>query len=558
MSADPVVPGWQRRLGPYRVLVDNRTLQLLFASHVLSTVIDWLFVVALFILSYRLTHSAAVVALLTLTRLLPYALLVPVGGAITDRVDRKKLMVGANLGRAVVMLGLMFVHSKVTLPVAFPLVFVAALLSSLFRPGLLASVPSVVSDERLVQANSIIGQVDMASFGAGPALAGFVLLFSTVQAVLLVASAGLLLAAGAVSLARIPPLPLHEVQEKWRTHTIAGLRFLYDGNDRALLAIAVSWAGLTLFGGAYWALSVVLAGQAFHLGTQGVGFLNAAYAVGGLLGGFLIGPLLTRRGAILLFTMGAGVSSITEVLFGLSPAGALPFVFWFLTGFADAFAKITAITIVQAATPRGLLGRVFGAFESIIIGSMLVGALVVSPAIDTIGARAACAAIAGFGLILLLGSIPSLLRWEPVIDLRVFLLQVPVLNQLSVELLDTLAHCLELARFEPGESIIRQGEVGDRLYLIRSGNVQIVRQADGKTDLVLSTLSRGDYFGEIALLRDVPRTATCRATDAVELYALSRSDFQSLRAQSEDFERAVQARSEARDLATRNRLLLPV
>jgi MFS family permease len=552
------VPGWQHRLGPYAVLVGNRSLRLLFTAHVLSTVIDWLYVVALFILSYRLTHSAAVVALLTLTRLLPYALLVPVAGAITDRVDRKKLMAGANLGRAGVMLCLMIVHSKATLPIAFPLVFVAALLSSLFRPALLASIPSVVSDDRLVQANSIMGQVDMASFGAGPALAGFILLFSTVQAVLLVSSAGLLVAAGGVALARIPALLPQGVQEKWRTHTLAGMRFLSHSNDHALLAIAVSWAGLTLFGGAYWALSVVLASQAFHLGTQDIGFLNAAYAVGGLLGGFLIGPLLSRRGAVLLFIVGAGVSSITEVLFGLSPTGALPFLFWFLTGFADAFAKITAITIIQAATPRALLGRVFGAFESVIICSMLIGALAVTPAIDVIGARAACAAIAGVGLVLLVGSIPVLLHREPVIDVRVFLLQVPILNQLPVELLDTVVERLELHRFGPGERIIQQGDVGDRLYLIRSGNVQVVRQVDGKKDVELNSLSRGDYFGEIALLREVPRTATCRTMDTVEVYTLHRADFQALRGQSEDFDRALQAGSDARTLATRNRLLLPV
>jgi CRP-like cAMP-binding protein len=189
---------------------------------------------------------------------------------------------------------------------------------------------------------------------------------------------------------------------------------------------------------------------------------------------------------------------------------------------------------------------------------MLVGALIVSPAIDSIGARAACAALAVFGLILLGGSMPILLHREQVIDVRVFLLQVPVLNQLPVELLDTIVERLELTRFEPGETIIRQGDIGDRLYLIRAGNVRILRHADGKPDLVLSTLSRGDYFGEIALLRDVPRTATCRASDAVELYTLHRSDFEALRGQSEDFDRALLARSDARDMATRNRLLLSV
>ncbi len=320
MNADRAVPRRQRCLGPYSVLGSNRSLRLLFAAHVLSTLIDWLYVVALFILSYRLTHSATVVALLTLTRLLPYALLVPLSGAITDRVDRGKLMVAANVGRSLVMLCLLIVHSTATLPLAFPLVFAAALLSSLFRPALLASVPSVVSEEQLVSANSVMGQVDMASFGAGPALAGFILVFSTIHTVLLTASVGLLLAAAAVALARIPPQPSDQLQDNWRVHTLGGLRFLTGSSDHALLAIAASWAGLTLFGGAYWALSVVLAGQAFHLGTQGIGFLNAAYAVGGLLGGFLIGPLVSRRSATLLFMVGAGTSSIAEVLFGLSPA----------------------------------------------------------------------------------------------------------------------------------------------------------------------------------------------------------------------------------------------
>jgi MFS family permease len=557
MTADHAVPSWQRWLGPYSILDSNRSFRLLFVAHTLSTLIDWLYVVALFILAYRLTHSATAVALLTLTRLLPYALLVPVAGAITDRVDRKKLMVAANVGRAVVMLCLLIVHSSATLPLAFPLVFAAALLSSLFRPALLASVPLVVSEEQLVSANSVMGQVDMASFGAGPALAGFILAFSTIQTVLLTASIGLLLAAAAVTLAPIPPPPLETMQDNWRSHTLGGLRFLTGSHDRALLAIAVSWMGLTLFGGAYWALSIVLAAKSFHLGTQGIGFLNAAYAAGGLLGGFLIGPLVSRRSAVLLFVAGAGVSSIAEILFGLSPAGVLPFGFWFLTGLADAFAKITAITVIQAATPRRLLGRVFGGLESVIICSMLVGALIVSPAITIFGARASCAGIALIGLVLLIGSTPVLFRTEPILDVRVFLLQVPALNQLPVELLDTVVQSLEVDRFAPGEIVIREGDIGDRLYLIKGGSVEVLRQAVGKKEVTLSTLSRGDYFGEIALLRDVPRTATCRAIGAVELYSLRRSDFQALRDQSNAFDRAMMARSDARAIATRNRLLLP-
>jgi CRP-like cAMP-binding protein len=558
MSAGQPVQVKRARLGPYAVLGENRSLALLLSAHALSALIDWLYVVALFILSYRLTHSATAVALLTVTRLLPYALLVPVAGAISDRVSAEKVMVGATVGRAVVMLGLLAVHSSATLPLAYPLVFAAALMSSLFRPALLASVPHVATEEQVLAANSIMGQVDMASFGAGPALAGFILVAGTTQAVLLTAFVGLLLAAGAVAVARIPVQEAEASHESWRAHTAAGLQFLLHGDDRTLLAIAVSWAGLTFFGGAYWALSVELAPRAFHLGTQGIGFLNGAYAVGGLLGGLLIAPLISRRSAVSLFLAGAGASSLAEILFGLSPAGVLPFTFWFLTGFADAFAKITAITIIQAATPGALLGRVFGAFESLIIGSMLVGALVVSPAIDLLGARTACAAVAAFGLLLLVASVPVLRRRETVVDVRVLLLQVPALHQLPVDLLDTVVQRLQLVRFETGQTIIREGDTGDLLYVIKRGTVDVVYGPEGRHEVRLSTLSRGDYFGETALIRDIPRTATCRALDVVEVYTLSRSEFHTLRQASEDFDRMVRARSDGRLLANQNRLLFPV
>src|SRR5947209_17515831 len=95
LTPDGAKPSWHRRLGPYSALDRNRPFALLFGAYTLSTLIDWLYVVALFILAYRLTHAATMVALLTLARLLPYALLVPVAGAITDQVDRKKLMVVA-------------------------------------------------------------------------------------------------------------------------------------------------------------------------------------------------------------------------------------------------------------------------------------------------------------------------------------------------------------------------------------------------------------------------------------------------------------------------------
>lgn len=547
---------FERIIGPYAALRGNRPLTLLFIAHTFSAFIDWLYVVALFILAYALTHSATVVALLTFTRLLPYALLLPVSGAITDRFNPRALMVVANVGRALAVLALTFVHTSASLPLAFLLVFLATTLSSLFRPALLASVPAVVPDRELIRANSMLGQVDMAAFGGGPALAGFLILVGDARLALLVAGAGLFLSAAAAGAVRLPQRPARDSSEMngipaaWD-----GLRFLVGQNERVLLGIAVAWGGLTFFGGAYWALSVVLAVHAFHLGGAGVGFINASYAVGGLLGGFVVAVLVTRLGATRVFIATAAASSIAEALFGLSPAGVLPFLFFFLTGLADSLAKITATSFIQVATPRHLLGRVFGAFESLFIFAMAMGSLIVGPAIGALGARTACAVLATIGLALLVLCLPLLLRLDRALGLRLFLFQAPVMNLLPFELMDQVVRCLHRERHRAGNAIVRQGETGDRMYLVKSGRVGVTVEREGR-EVPLAVLKRGDYFGEMALLHDTERTATCRCLEDVEVYSLLREDFQDLLERSEAFGEAIRAESTARDTASRQLLLL--
>jgi MFS family permease len=549
----PAVSRLQRLAGPYAVLRSNRAFTLLFVAHVLSTFIDWLYVVALFILAYALTGSAIIVALLTFTRLLPYAALLPFSGAITDRVSPRRLMVAANMGRAITMLALTLVHSVAALPLAFLLVLMATTLSSLFRPALLASVPAVVPERDLMRANSLLGQVDMAAFGGGPALASLILLTSSTRVALVVAAVGLLISGVAVLSSQVPRPADSSPSGGGMTSVWDGLRFLAREKERVLLGIAIAWGGLTFFGGAYWALSVVLAEDSFHLGGAGVGFINASYAVGGLLGGFLVARIVSRFGSGPAFIVAAGFSSVAEAAFGLSPAGALPFLTFFLVGAADSLAKISATTVIQSATPRALLGRVFGAFESLFIFAMAAGALVVGPCIDALGPRAACVLLAFVGLALLLLAIPVLARLERALGLRVFLFQVPVLNLLPFAAIEEVGARLAFARFGAGETIVREGDRGEAMYLIKSGRVEVVGERDGR-EVVLAILRRADYFGEIALLEDVARTATCRAIDEVETYVLGREDFQELLRRSESLRQALQAEGAARSTASRDLL----
>src|SRR5437868_268917 len=123
-----------RLLAPYRILGHNRNLALLFGGQTVSSLGDWLYIIALIVIAYSYTRSATVVALLTFVRLLPLAVLLPLAGALADRFDRKTMMIGADVGRALCMFALLAVQSKSSLALAFPIVFLFTCLDSFFSP----------------------------------------------------------------------------------------------------------------------------------------------------------------------------------------------------------------------------------------------------------------------------------------------------------------------------------------------------------------------------------------------------------------------------------------
>jgi MFS family permease len=549
-----------RMLGPYTVLRGNRNLQLLFGGQVVSSFGDWLYVVALAVLVYEVTGSATVVAALTFFRLLPYVLFLPFSGILADRGNRKVLMIVADLGRGVCMLGLLLVGAGGTLWLAFPLVFLATVLSSLFRPAMNSVLPTLVGDEnKLAQANGLWSQMESLSFILGPALGGVLVLLGEPRVAFLINGVTFLISALTLLFVRVPPRDEQAAgggeEEGWLSETLAGFRFLLRENEGVLSAMTVSIFGPALAGGAIWTLTVVLAEETFDLGGQGAGFLNAAYGAGALIGGLVVGYAVTRFCLGPTFVWTTGASAVIFALLGLSPAGALPFVLLGVIGVIDIVSEVSSTTILQSATPDSLLGRVFGAFEALVISAMLVGALIIGPLIDLTGPRAATVILGLAGLAFLLISLPRLLRLEDALGVRVFVRRVPVLAALPHRLLEDVASHARLERFQDGEAVVREGEGGDRLYMVRDGEAEVTARGEGKDEVAVTTLSKHDYFGEIALLRNVPRTATVRAKGPLELYSLSREDFRELLERSEELKSAMTGTSDARYVETQNRLL---
>jgi hypothetical protein len=182
------------------------------------------------------------------------------------------------------------------------------------------------------------------------------------------------------------------------------------------------------------------------------------------------------------------------------------------------------MTLMQRSASEEVLGRVFGVFESLILGAMAIGALVAPGVVSALGPRGALVAVGAVLPALLVLSWPALRRvdaaarvpTEPLELLRRIALFAP----LPPTVLERLASAVAEVRVPPMAEAVAQGAVGDRFYVIRAGRATV--EVDGAE---AGELGPGEFFGEIALLRDVPRTATVRALDELSLYALERDDF---------------------------------
>jgi hypothetical protein len=226
----------------------------------------------------------------------------------------------------------------------------------------------------------------------------------------------------------------------------------------------------------------------------------------------------------------------------------------FVVGILDIMVDVNGTTIIQTGTPEKLLGRVFGAFDGVLILAMLAGALIVGPLIDLLGPRTTTVVSMLVALGIFLLCLPRLRKLDRVLGVRMFIRKVAVLSGLSHAVLEDLASRMTLEKVPAGTAVVSLGEVGNRLYIVKDGEAEVVARGDDEQEL--ATLSKNDYFGEIALLKDVPRTATVRAKGTLELYSLEREDFQNLLERSEKLKSAMTGTSDARYVETQNRLLL--
>jgi len=342
---------------------------------------------------------------------------------------------------------------------------------------------------------------------------------------------GAVMAGGAVAMAAAAAVSagLQPARQRARSHWVAVLKdgfaavpeVITDGQSSAIVLASVA---RTLVRGLWTALAVVVALELIHSGSSGVGVLQAAAGVGAVLAIPITTKLIGRRRLGIpcaLAFIAAGVTVSAVGVFDLGQEVAIVILGW---GAAMAVADATSLSLLHRLLHSDTLSRVVGVMEALKLASEGVGALLAPALVAIFGLRTALV-IAGapLPLIVLLG-LGQIRRSDLAATGRSALVRllhgVRVLRSLDMASLEDVAARVVRTPVAAGTDVMRQGDLGDLFYVIDSGEVDVLVGG-----YPVARLERGSGFGERALLRDSPRTATVRALSDLELWALGREDF---------------------------------
>jgi MFS family permease len=513
----------------FRALRDvfrNPNLRRLELAWVGSVAGDWSSAVALGVFAYQ-SGGAPAVGLVGAIRFLPAAVAAPFAAILGDRYRRERVMVASDVVRALAMGSAAFViFADGPAGIVYGLAGLVSVVSTAFQPAQAALLPSLArSPGELTAANVASSTTESIGSFAGPALGGL-LLAATGSGVVFAATAGTFTwSALLVSRIRADRPAGEQAREDVSglgSEALAGFRTIaVEPRLRLLVGL---YAAQTLVAGALNVLLVVCALDLLDMGESGVGFLNSAVGVGGLAGAGLALVLVGRRRLAAGLGVGLVIWGAPIALIGVWPSQAAALILLALVGIGNTIVDVAGLTLLQRAVPDEVLARVFGVLESLVVGTIGLGAIAAPLLVGGLGIEGALIAT---GAVL---PILAVLAWRRLTAIdaatevpaeRIELLRgIPIFAPLPAPVIEHLAGSLEPVRVAAGESVFREGDPGDLFFVVAEGEVEIA--AGGH---VLAKVGPGGYFGEIALLRDIPRTAGATPRTNGELFSLERDEF---------------------------------
>jgi MFS family permease len=496
-----------------------------------SEIGHWAYATAVSVYAYQ-QGGAKAVGLLWVIRMVPSAFAAPFAAMLGDRFRREWVMLGSDLVRVVLIVAAAIAVWEDSSPwVVYVLAALISVSNQAFEPAQRAIIAQLsTTPTELTAANVASSTIESVGFFVGPMLAGVLLLWASVPTVFCVTAGTVLWSAYFISRIRSPKEePSGEGEEPeeavrgFASELLVGFRAL--GKDERLRLLVGLLGATTIVIGAFEVLTVALAIAFLDMGDSGVGYLNAAFGVGALIGAAIAATLVGVRRLSIPFVAGALLMGPPLFLLAGIDTPVVGIICLGLLGVGNTLVDVAGFTLVQRAVPDEILARVFGVLKVIFVSAIAIGAAVAPALISGLGIRGTLIGIGCFMPVLLIAFGPRLVRIDaaataPAADRLELLRRTPIFAPLPGASLESLAARLIPLEVEQGGEIIREGDRGDRFYLIAEGHVDVSAQG-----AAVNTLGPGDYVGEIALLHDVPRTATVIAKTAVSLFALERDDF---------------------------------
>ena len=368
-------------MNPYRALLSgNRNYRLLWFGQIVSQLGDWFNSVAVYALLLELTGTATSVALMIIVQFLPMALIGPMAGVVVDRVNRRRLMIGADILRGVLVLGLLLVGRKDQVWLIYALMGTVVSATAFFEPARTAVIPSITSRDQLLTANALSSATWSAMLAIGAGLGGVVTALLGRNAAFLVNGISFFVSAAFIARTQFDASP-PAVRRPAGLASLTGLADLFEGahyvrSDRHVRALMLVKAGWGMAGGVLL-LMTVFGGRVFPIGgsaAAGIGVLYAARGVGAGLGPILARAWLGQRpeqmrGAIvpayllvavfyLMLSWAPDIGWASLAIVGSHAAGSVLWVF--------------STVLLQLSVPDRFRGRVFSSELALV---MIVSAM---------------------------------------------------------------------------------------------------------------------------------------------------------------------------------------
>jgi MFS family permease len=494
---------------------------------VLTSFAAWSFAIGLAVYGFE-AHGIVGVGIVALIRYLPGAVAAPFAGVLIDRQSRRNVLVASAAGMAVVLIGAT-VAAALNAPIGVVFIFpgLYAVVSAAYTPAESAMSPMLAQTPQQLSAGNVNDAV-MENSGSffGAIGAGFLLTATSPAFVFGVCAAAAVIVF--LLLIGVPrdkrPAYLDQPGElAGAAREIAvGLRTL-----AAHPALRLAWtttAALLLFEGFAEVIVVSLALHVLELPDGNVGFLKATWELGAVAGGAGLVLLLDRGRLVIAIAGGSLLIGLAAVIPGLLPHPVAAYAGWFAIGIGFVFVEVAAKTLMQRLGDDETMGRLLTLLQSGKLAAMAVGALCAVLLDGVLGTRGALIALGAAMPLFVLLCWTRLRAYEvgaPVAAVPYRLLRHnSIFEPLPMATVERLSHDLTPVDFEGGIDVIVQGEVGDRFYLIESGQVEVFEHGEFRRNE-----GPGESFGEIALLHDVPRTATVRTTEPTRLLRLEREQF---------------------------------